>query len=173
MAKTKAAATSKNKKRKKKKKKYIPGPPIQYHHQVYEPRNGEIVGTTAGHIFKGEHSVITALRRQTRNISSFFLSCLEEWLENAKVRTDIRNVDQEIEQLEEGQSWHCRYCGRGFLVKKNRERHEGVCHNNYFDRKGISDAIHKTGQEKGRSGQKDSRPYNRARIQQGRKNKGR
>lgn len=149
MVKMKATTSPKPKKRKKK-KKHIVGPPIQFHHREYEPHDGEIVGVTAGHIFKGEHGIITSLRRQTRNISSFFLTCLEEWLNNAKERP-IRNLDEEIERLEEGQSWHCFYCGRGFLVKKNREKHMDVCHNNYFDRKGVRealDALHKERRKK-------------------------
>lgn len=128
----KKAAAPKRKKRRRK-KKHIDGPPVQYHHQIYDPRDGEVVGKTAGHLFKGEHSVITALRRQTRNVSSFFLFCLEEWLQY--VRSDersngpkVRNVDEEIRALEEGQSWHCKYCGAGFLVRKNRDRHEPICH---------------------------------------------
>jgi len=123
----KATPPEKRKKRRKRKPKYIEGPSVQYHHQVYEPEDGEVVGRTAGHLFRGEHSVVTALRRQTRNISSFFIFCLEEWLKKIKTGKILRTLDKEIEQLTEGESYHCRYCGAGFLVKDNRKKHEIVC----------------------------------------------
>jgi hypothetical protein len=120
------------KRKRKKKKKFLPGPPIQYHHDEYEPDGGEAVSETAGHLFKGEHGIITALRRQTRNVSSWFIECLERWVEESKdMHADgirvWRNLDREIEELPEGQSHHCPYCGKGFLVKKNKGNHMLVC----------------------------------------------
>lgn len=108
------------------------GPPIQYHHERYEPEDGEVVGETAGHLFKGEHGHITGLRRQTRNISTWFIVCLRRWLDHTMELHEsgirpLRDLDAEIEALAEGQSYHCRFCGRGFLIKRNKEKHQLVC----------------------------------------------
>lgn len=115
--------------RRKRKKRFIHGPPIQYHHAIYpdDLENGEIVGVTAGHLFKGEHGIITSLRRQTRNVSAWFMECLEAWIHETCKHMVLRDLNTEITDLPEGQSWHCKHCGVGFLVKKNRCIHEKLC----------------------------------------------
>jgi len=100
---------------------------VQYHHAIYPKGLEEIVGVTAGHLFKGEHGIITALRRQTRNVSEWFMTCLRQWLIETLETRELRDLNKEITDLPEGQSWHCKYCGKGFLVKKNRGVHEQVC----------------------------------------------
>jgi hypothetical protein len=100
---------------------------VQYHHREYEPAFGESVGVTAGHLFKGEHSIITSLRRQTRNVSVWFMRCLRTWVDEVENNMELRDLNTEITNLEEGQSYHCKWCGHGFLVKKNRDKHEKIC----------------------------------------------
>lgn len=122
----------KTKRKRKRKPKDIDGPPVQLHHEFYEPDGGEIVGKTVGHLFKGEHATITSLHRQTRNVSTWFILCLKRWLRQAeklnatKVRP-FRDLNWEVTDLPEGRSYHCPHCKMGFLVKKNREKHKGIC----------------------------------------------
>lgn len=129
---SKAMNLKRTKKRRKRKPKYINGPPIQYHHEDYEPDGGEIVGKTAGHLFKGEHSIITSLHRQKRNVSKWFIFCLKRWLRyvedlNRTRMRPYRDLNKEIKALPEEESYHCKHCGQGFLVKNNRGKHELIC----------------------------------------------
>lgn len=75
---------------KKKKKSKDGRPSIQAHHVVYEP---EIITR----IFRGEHQVITALNRSTKNVSLGIIHCLLDWIDK---RFDITQ-DLDLEHPEE------------------------------------------------------------------------